>query len=92
MNDYIFNALMEALDVARHWELRYVLRADEAARYIGIGTSTLRELQRVGAIPFVKMTDHPRGAVGFRRKDLEAYVDNRVDVNGQTGVNIPSDQ
>lgn len=78
MNEWIFNALMEALDAARHWELRYVLRPSDASRYISIGESTLRRLYHDGKIPGVKFTDSDRGALGFRRRDLEAFIDSRV--------------
>ncbi|MFC1595591.1 helix-turn-helix transcriptional regulator [Gemmatimonadota bacterium] len=78
MNRYVFDALMEALDAARHWDLRYVMRPADAARYIGLSEATIRTLHSMGKLPGVKLTDHPRGALGFRRQDLEEYVDNRV--------------
>lgn len=78
MNEYVFNALMEALDAARHWEMRYVLRPAEAARHIGVSESTLRRLYQDGKLPCVKFTDVKGGALGFRRKDLEEFVDSRA--------------
>jgi excisionase family DNA binding protein len=47
-----------------------LLTATEAARYLGIGTTKLRELTNAGAIPSVKVD----GSHRWRRTDLDAWV------------------
>jgi len=56
-----------------------VLNVDEAADYLNLAPSTLAKLRMVGNGPcFLKLTSR---RVGYRRSDLDAYLETRVRQN-----------
>jgi predicted DNA-binding transcriptional regulator AlpA len=54
-----------------------LLKEDEVARMIGMSVHWLRRMRWCGGgIPFIKLT--MKGAVRYRKKDVEAFVAERV--------------
>jgi predicted DNA-binding transcriptional regulator AlpA len=58
-----------------------LLRAERAAAYLGMGTSTFLRLVREGVLPKPK---HVAGVVAWDRLALDAYVDDVGDENANT--------
>ncbi len=56
--------------------VKQMLNAEEAADYIGLSKSTLAIWRSTGRyeLPYVKVGRYVR----YRRKDLQAFLDNRV--------------
>jgi excisionase family DNA binding protein len=49
-----------------------LLKAKEAARYLGYTEGTLRNKAAAGEVPSVKL---PSGALRFRRSELDAWIE-----------------
>ena len=53
----------------------------EAAAYLRIGTTKLDELTKAREIGRAKMGDGPKATVLYRRKDLDAFVESRLELD-----------
>lgn len=63
-----------------------VLTPTQAAALLGVSKTTLRTLKRLGKIAWVPVG---RGGVGYRREDVQAFVDSSVRRNGLRVVKKP---
>ena len=65
---------------------RPVFNTVEAAKYLGLSTTTLERMRSDYAIPFVRLG----GRVVYRRKDLHQFINDRVVSTVQDVRRIPS--
>ena len=58
----------------------YVMRAEDAAEFLGISGSTLRRYRAQGHIPYVRYINEmgKQGCVAYRTQDLRDFVDSCV--------------
>jgi len=55
----------------------------EAAQYLRISLRTLDTLAATGGIQRAKLADGPRAGVLFRRRDLDDFVESRIEMDRQ---------
>ncbi len=56
-----------------------ILDTAGAAEYLGLSTPTLERFRLTGAGPvFAKLSPRPRGAVRYRRSDLDAWLASKL--------------